>query len=98
MPAEATEIAKADFVTWPKLLPIFGHRFLAAEPCRVGNPVLSIQQMDIVYYGCDLAQYLMHEFVLVGHGAYDHSCFANIQRIDVWSDFAEGVYQPYRQL
>ncbi|CAN5254350.1 hypothetical protein BH10PSE6_BH10PSE6_34870 [soil metagenome] len=94
--AEAIEVAKADFATWPKLLPIYGHRFLAAEPCRVGNPVFSIKQMDIVYYGYDLVQYLMLEFVLEGHGAYDHTYFQKIQRVDVWSDFAEDRYRPYR--
>jgi hypothetical protein len=97
--AEAIEIAKADFATWPKLLPIYGHRFLAAEPNRAGNPVFSIKQMDIVYYGLDLPRYLAHEFMPIeGSGAYDRSFYKDVQRIDVWSDFAEGVYQPYRQL
>lgn len=35
----ALDIARKDFETWPKLLPIHGHRFLAAKPCRSGNPV-----------------------------------------------------------
>jgi hypothetical protein len=95
---DAIAVVKADFVTWPKLLPIYGHRFLAAEPCCAGNPVFSIKQMDIVYYGVDLAQYLMQEFVRTGHGAYDQTYLPYIQRIDVWSDFAEDVYQPYRRL
>lgn len=83
----ALDIARKDFETWPKLLPIFGHRFLAAEPCRSGNPVFSIVQTDIIYYGADLAHYLLNEFV-----DHDHALHTSpdIRRIDVWSDFAEG--------
>ncbi|MBS0522415.1 MAG: hypothetical protein JSS04_02175 [Proteobacteria bacterium] len=85
-PAEAAEVAKADFVTWPRLLPLYGHRFLAAEPCRNGNPVFSIRQTDIVYYGSDLANYLMNEFLPV------QQTTGEVRRIEVWSDFAEGRY------
>ncbi len=31
-------------------------------PFETGNPVLSIHQMDIIYYGYDLANYLANEF------------------------------------
>jgi len=90
---EAVDVVKADFATWPRLLPIYGHRFLPAEPCRVGNPVISINQMDIIYYDADLARYLMVEFLGEDHdtNTYGHQ----IERVDVWSDFAEGRYQPY---
>jgi hypothetical protein len=83
---DALDIARRDFATWPKLLPIYGHRFLAAEPCRSGNPVFSIWQTDIVYYGANLAHYLVHEFV--DHHAR-HSYGLEIQSVDIWSDFAE---------
>ena len=87
--AEAQEVAKADFVTWPRLLPIHAHRFLAAEPCREGNPIFSIKQTDIIYYGSDLAHYLGNEFLP------DPQTRGEIRRVDVWSDFAEGRYlQP----
>jgi tetratricopeptide (TPR) repeat protein len=59
----ALDIARKDFEKWPKLLPIHSHRFLAAEPCRPGNPVFSIKQTDIICYGADLAHYLLNEFV-----------------------------------
>jgi hypothetical protein len=87
----AIDIARNDFATWPKLLPISGHRFLAAEPCRVGNPVFSIVQTDIIYYGADLAHYLVNEFV--DHDWKFHAHDQPIQRIDIWSDFAEGVFE-----
>jgi len=79
---EAHKIARSDFVTWPKLLPVSGHRYLAAEPCLPGNPVFSIMQTDIIYYGAHLADYLLHEFV---RDAYQvHS---DVRHIDIWSDF-----------
>jgi hypothetical protein len=83
----ALNIARGDFATWPKLLPIHSHRFLAAEPCRSGNPVFSIVQTDIVHYGADLAHYLMHEFV--DHDYHLHTHAQRIQPIDVWSDLAD---------
>ncbi|HMI96640.1 MAG TPA: hypothetical protein VK479_09030 [Micropepsaceae bacterium] len=89
-PPDALEKVRNDFATWPKLLPICGHRFLAAEPWRAGNPVFSIMGTDIVYYGANLAHYLVHEFVEQGpdksmHHAHDQQ----IQSIEIWSDFAE---------
>jgi len=85
----ALEIARRDFKTWPRLLPIFGHRFLAAEPCREGNPVFSIMQTDIVYYGADLAHYLVNEFINKPPLSIEKQ---PIKRIEIWSDFAEQVF------
>ena len=45
---DAQEIARRDFQKWPKLLPIYGHRFLPAEPALADNPVFSIVQTDII--------------------------------------------------
>src|SRR6266540_4551702 len=45
----------------PKLIPVIGHRYLLAEPCVPGNPVLSIYQSDVVVYGADLRDFLLHE-------------------------------------
>jgi hypothetical protein len=46
----------------PRLIPVFGHRYLLAEPCVAGNPVLSIYQSDIIIYGNDLHSYFLAEF------------------------------------
>lgn len=92
--SERLDIAKQDFKNWPKLLPVYGHRFLAAEPCLAGNPVFSIMQTDIIYYGANLAHYLMQEFV-VGESHATNTHQHNIRKIDVWSDVAEGTgYHP----
>jgi hypothetical protein len=84
---EALDIAKRDFTKWPRLLPIHAHRCLVADPCEPGNPVFSIMQTDIIYYGSNLAHYLVNEFV-------DQTWEAPAQEkkprhIEVWSDFAE---------
>jgi hypothetical protein len=85
----ALEIARSDFLSWPKLLPMLGHRFLAAEPCRSGNPVFSIMQTDIIYYGADLGHYLMLEFTPSSDEDYRlHTYAQEIRKIDVWSDLA----------
>jgi hypothetical protein len=46
----------------PTLIPIYSHRYLPERPCLVGNPVFSVHQTDIVYYGDDLQNYLENEF------------------------------------
>ncbi|MGD1956697.1 MAG: hypothetical protein ACFBZ9_15975 [Sphingomonadales bacterium] len=84
--AEAIEVARLDFVTWPPLLPIYGHRFLPARPTLPDNPVFSIKQTDIIYYGANLAEYLVNEFVV--YSFYRES--KPIRQIEVWSDLAEG--------
>jgi hypothetical protein len=83
---KALDIARKDFETWPKLLPICRHRFLPAEPCRSGNPVFSIWQTDVIYYGSDLGHYLLNEFVDRDHALHTSP---EVRRIDVWSDLAD---------
>lgn len=46
----------------PRLIPVFSHRYLLAEPCVEGNPVFSIYQSDIIVYGPDLRSYFLVEF------------------------------------
>jgi len=62
----AIEVASALILDAPKLIPIFSHRMMPDEPHTAGNPVLSVHQSDIIYYGFDLEDYLRHEFGLSG--------------------------------
>jgi hypothetical protein len=62
--SEALKIATEKINEAPKLIPIYSHRYIPEEPHEVGNPVFSIHQMDIIYYGFDLEDYLRHEFKL----------------------------------
>ena len=56
------EIATNHYFTYPKLIPIYSHRYIPNQPRESGNPVFSVQQMDIIYYGYDLASYFAKEF------------------------------------
>lgn len=47
----------------PRLIPVYGHRYLLGEPCEMGNPVLSVYQSDVIIYGRELHTYLMMEMV-----------------------------------
>lgn len=46
----------------PRLIPIYAHRYIPAEPTEAGNPVFSVHQTDIIYYGNDLADYFHRKF------------------------------------
>ena len=59
--ADAIELAKLELAKAPRLIPVCFHRFLPSDPCEFGNPVLSVMQTDIIYYGTDLAEYFENE-------------------------------------
>lgn len=46
----------------PRLIPIHGQCYLVADPCKAGNPVVSIVQSDVVAYGANLREYLISTF------------------------------------
>ena len=55
-------IAKSHYGFYPKLIPIYSHRYISSQPSDSGNPVFSVYQMDIIYYEFDLATYFSKEF------------------------------------
>ncbi len=77
----------------PKLIPIYGHRYLLAEPCKAGNPVLSIYQSDMIVYGVNLHNYFLSEFGelagVEGHGSFQLTPeqYEEVQEIPFWGDF-----------
>jgi hypothetical protein len=62
---EKIKIASHHYVTYPKLIPVFSHRYMPSRPSIEGNPVLSVHQMDIIYYGNDLVMHFANEFHFV---------------------------------
>jgi hypothetical protein len=60
--AEKFDVARRYVVSYPKLVPVYSHRFIPGEPFLEGNPVFSVYQTDIIYYGYDLASYFANEF------------------------------------
>lgn len=68
----------------PKLIPLISHRYLPAEPHEAGNPVFSVYQSDVIYYGGDLANYLAREF-----GDPRPPLSRPTRHIRFWSDLVE---------
>jgi len=86
--AERIEVFRPFYEAAPKLIPVFAHRYLPAEPLAAGNPVFSVYQSDIIYYGADLANYLENEFF----GRSEIEPWPVERRIPFWSDWAEGEF------
>jgi hypothetical protein len=81
---DALSVASEGIKAAPRLIPVFAHRMMAAEPHRAGNPVFSVHQTDIICYGFDLADYLRHEFNLPGRAARP----GTVRPIRFWSECA----------
>lgn len=69
----------------PKLIPLISHRYLPERPQESGNPVFSVYQADVIYYGTDLADYFEREFF----GWYHRPWPDQIKHIPFWSDLVE---------
>lgn len=85
---EQLNVAKAFYDQYPQLIPIYSHRYMPATPVETGNPVFSVYQTDIIYYGYDLKSYLELE---LGLRTYDSLFSENhpFKHIDFWSDMVE---------
>ena len=85
------EIAIANLKKFPKLIPICSHRFIPESPYEAGNPIISIYQTDIIYYGSDLLNYLENEFTYYFRGPNlgVNVDYSKIKRIEKWFDFIE---------
>jgi hypothetical protein len=90
---DAFAVARRGVAEAPVLIPICGHRYMPAEPPEPGNPVFSVYQTDIIYYGADLLDYLQNEFAYYfGRGAH---VFSGTPRpITFWSRLAEKNGEP----
>jgi hypothetical protein len=85
--AAAYEQLLRDVTSAPTLIPIFGHRYMPDRPHASGNPVFSVHQTDIIYYGSNLENYLHNEF----HRFFDKPAYAicgAIREIEFWSSLA----------
>lgn len=85
-PSLALEVATKRLDKVPRLVPLFGHRYMSAAPAPTLSPVFSVYQTDVIYYGPDLLTYLRHEFL-------GEPPSKDVQvRIPFWSDLAEGLH------
>ena len=80
-------IASSNFMKSPKLIPIYSHRYISSKPKEIGNPIFSVYQMDIIYYGFDLADYLANEFKLAL--PKDFGVIKQPKNIEFWSKMVE---------
>jgi hypothetical protein len=80
-------IARRHLANYPKLIPIYSHRYLPELPCEPGNPLFSVWGTDIIYYGYDLFSYLVSEFTL--HYPSSAQTPDRPKHILFWSDFDE---------
>ncbi len=67
---EQLQIAKKHFSKYPKLIPIYSHRYIPETPFKAGNPIYSVYQTDIIYYGDNLEDYFYWEFLFQDESKY----------------------------
>lgn len=93
---DALAVARRHYDAAPRLIPIYTHRYIADDPLEAGNPILSVHQMDIIYYGQDLWDYFEQEFEKRDEdwcsgqryaGWTPEQYHAAHKRIRFWSDF-----------
>ncbi|RZM23836.1 MAG: SMI1/KNR4 family protein [Pedobacter sp.] len=75
---------KSLYASYPKLVPVYAHRYISSQPNMPGNPVISINQTDIIYYGFDLADYFAREFRFLLDSSFD-KLDQPIREIRFWS-------------
>ena len=82
-----TEAAAAkavrEYACVPRLIPVYSHRYMPESPHEAGNPVFSVHQTDIIYYGADLDEYFGIEF---REKEYTEMNSEQIKPITFWKD------------
>lgn len=76
---ERAEVVTGVVKAAPRLIPLIAHRYIPETPCESGNPVFSVMQSDIIYYGANLAEYFANEF----GGTYQ---VGSVRHIPFWSE------------
>jgi hypothetical protein len=74
--ADAIAVARRHVDAAPKLIPVFSHRYVPDEPEMADNPVISVYQTDIIYYGNNLWDYFEEEFGPHPKGSYSGQLYA----------------------
>ncbi len=74
----------------PPLIPLIGHRYLVGRPLRAGNPVLSVYQGDIIFYGSDLRSFLLLELAdVLGHPEDSTNASPDPGSIPFWGEIMQ---------
>jgi len=72
----------------PKLIPVFGHRYLPELPSESGSSVFSVSQADVIYYGSDLANWMERE---EGNRS---TPFGPVKEVPFWSEAVRKAEVP----
>ncbi|WP_128101513.1 SMI1/KNR4 family protein [Paenibacillus sp. DCT19] len=80
---EAKELCKFKYLEVPTLIPIYSHRYVPANPLECGNPIFSVHQTDIIYYGENIEEYFKVEFK---DKSYNKMNYEKIKYITFWSE------------
>lgn len=83
---QALDVARGYLAAVPKLVPIYGHRYLPAGHGSHGHLVMSVWQTDIIVYGDDLADYIRREFAASPEVLSDALPNARAT-VEFWRDF-----------
>jgi hypothetical protein len=81
------EVAGPALMRVPRLVPVHSHRYCVAAPAPAGSPVFSAHQTDVIVFGNDLLDYVLHEFM--NDGAPD----GDIEYIPYWNELV--MREPY---
>ncbi len=82
----ALRMAQRELAKAPTLIPVYSHRYIPEEPHLAGNPIFSVHQTDIIYYGKNLTDYFHHEFLAQKPTWREYS---EIRRIRFWWQLVE---------
>ena len=85
-PLLAVDVAAEQLKRWPRLLPLYGHRYLPSGPLASPSPVLSVVQSDVIYFGFTLTEWVQREFF----GVSLPGSSATRPAIPGWTKLAEG--------
>ena len=84
--SDAKEKCKKELKNVPNLIPIYSHRYIPTKPYEENNPIFSVLQTDIIYYGKNLIDYFENEFKLKQDKI---KYLSEYKRIEFWSDIIE---------
>jgi hypothetical protein len=88
-------IAEKNMINVPKLIPIHSHRYIPSVPNEAGNPIFSVYQMDVIFYGSNIWEYFYVEFKEKQHKEID---FKHIRYVPFWYDIVcdiENLVESY---
>lgn len=82
---QQTKVLREVFAAAPKLIPLFGHRYLPETPFERGNPVFSVYQADVIHYGRTVVDWLAFE-EKVPPPAYPRPRALMLKEIPFWTE------------